>query len=174
MSPCLSATLCTWIVNLYCIGFSFGGLLAIYITASIWRTSYIRRDVLQKNVICIIFGLPVVDIPYIKEVAGKFPEFESTIHSIFSTEDVIPQLSKPLTSTNSPFLTTPVKTGMTSPRPARRSSISHTDGEQVVKSKVVIIRVYDNQNDITYVATCGIFLSNHYMQYVHLYYLSTL
>lgn len=119
----------------------------MYVMASIWRTSYIRKDILHRRVICITFGLPVVSIPYIKEVAEMFPKFESTIHSIFSTEDVIPQLLKPLTSTSSPFLSasvktersspTSVKTGMTSPRPARRSSISRTDREQVVKSEKV-------------------------------------
>ena len=128
----------------------------MYVMASIWRTSYIRKDVLHRKVICITFGLPLVNIPYIKEVAEMFPKFESTIHSIFSTEDVIPQLMKPLTSTNSPFLSvsvkteksspTSVKTGMSSPRPARRSSISHTEREQVIKSEMVSLQGHKNQN----------------------------
>ena len=76
------------------IGFSFGGLLAAYITSRIWSTSYIRKDVLGKRVICITFGQPVITVPCIRQVAENCPEFESSIHSIFSTEDVIPHLMR--------------------------------------------------------------------------------
>ena len=108
-------------------------------TASIWKMNYIRKDILDKRVICITFGQPIASIRYIKQVAEKFPEFESTIHSVFSTEDVIPHLMWPLTCADVLFppaskignpssptplgLPAPVKNGRPSPPPLAPASV---------------------------------------------------
>ena len=42
--------------------------------------------------VCITFGQPLLGIPLLQEVAGKIPQFESIIHSVFDKEDVMPQL----------------------------------------------------------------------------------
>ena len=77
---------------LSCTGFSFGGMLACCVAANIWNKSYINTDALEKSVVCITFGQPLLSIPLVQEVVKKFPRFEATIHSIFDKEDIIPRL----------------------------------------------------------------------------------
>ena len=77
---------------IHSVGFSFGGLLACYIAANIWKNSYISIDELKRSVACISFGQPLVTLSFIQDVIKKFPTFEDTIHSIFDKEDIVPRL----------------------------------------------------------------------------------
>ena len=70
-----------------CVGFSFGGMLACYVAANLWRKSFISGDVLEKNVLCITFGQPLITIPYVEEAIKDFPALESTIHCVYDKED---------------------------------------------------------------------------------------
>ena len=42
--------------------------------------------------VCITFGQPLLSIPLLQDIARRIPQFESTIHSVFDREDVVPQL----------------------------------------------------------------------------------
>ena len=42
--------------------------------------------------ICITFGQPPIDIPYVQETINNNPKFENTIHSIYDQEDIFPKL----------------------------------------------------------------------------------
>ena len=114
--------------------------MAVYIAASIWRTSYISKDVLEKNVVCITYGQPVVAIGYINQVAEKSPQFKSTIHSIFSTEDAIPHMMRPLACAGS-LPPVSVKTGKHTalPQVSKLPSTSSTvgSGAKAVESEMV-------------------------------------
>lgn len=80
---------------LYCLflkGFSFGGMLACYVAATLWKKSFISGDVLEKNVVCITFGQPLIAIPFVEEVIKDFPQFEATIHAIYDKDDFFPRV----------------------------------------------------------------------------------
>lgn len=77
---------------LYFIGFSFGGMLACYAAANLWKKSFISGDVLEKNVICITFGQPLIPIPYVEEAIKDFPQFEATIHAVYDKDDFFPRV----------------------------------------------------------------------------------
>ena len=79
-------------VSTFLLGFSFGGMLACCIAANIWRRSPINADVLKEQVICITFGQPLICIPFVQEVIQNSPQFESTIYSMFTKDDIIPGL----------------------------------------------------------------------------------
>ena len=80
------------IVLLFCIGFSFGGLLALAVAASMWKLTLLSADLLKDNLVCITFGLPLISIPLVEETAQECPEFVTTVHSIFLKDDPVPQL----------------------------------------------------------------------------------
>ena len=73
-------------------GFSFGGMLACYMAANLWRMSFISGDVLEKNVICITFGQPLIPIPYVEEAIKDFPKLENTIHAVYEKDDFFPRV----------------------------------------------------------------------------------
>ncbi len=75
-------------------GFSFGGTMACNVIAKLWRETYanVSLDVLKKNVVCICFGLPLIQILQVQEAIKDFPSIEETIHSIYCKDDVIPGL----------------------------------------------------------------------------------
>ena len=74
------------------IGFSFGGMLACYVAANIWKKSYISIGVLERRVACITFGQPLITLPFVQDTIQKFPQFEATVHSVFDKEDIVPRL----------------------------------------------------------------------------------
>ena len=76
------------------IGFSFGGLLAIHLTAAMWKLPLITTDILKKNLACITFGQPLINLPLVKEVMEESPEFTSTVHLVFTREDTVPRVAK--------------------------------------------------------------------------------
>ena len=67
-------------------------MLACCNAARLWKETFIGVDVLEKNVICITFGQPLMTIPYVQEAVQNHANFESTIHSIFDQEDIFPRL----------------------------------------------------------------------------------
>ena len=74
------------------IGFSFGGLLASAIAASVWDAPFISSDLLKENMTCITFGQPHVKIEVIQSVARRKPEMISTFHSVYLEDDHIPSV----------------------------------------------------------------------------------
>ena len=75
-------------------GFSYGGLLALSVTASLWRLpNLLSSDLLQRNVCCIAFGLPLFNLPHIQEAIDESPELASTVHSFYVKDDIFPQLN---------------------------------------------------------------------------------
>ena len=72
------------------VGFSFGGMLACCVAANLWEETYVNIDTLQKNVICITFGQPMINIPFVQEAIKHFPQLRNTIHLIYDKEDIFP------------------------------------------------------------------------------------
>ena len=84
---------CMPYLTFYCMtGFSFGGLLACAVTASVWETPYISTDLLRQNLVCITFDQPHVAMPMLDRVASQRPELVSTIHSFHCEDDPVPRL----------------------------------------------------------------------------------
>ena len=77
-------------IHLTCVGFSFGGMLACSIAAVLWKDSCIPIEVLEKNVVCITYGQPVISIPSVQHVIKNIPHFQDTIYCVFTKEDVFP------------------------------------------------------------------------------------
>ncbi len=74
------------------VGFSFGGLLASALAAMVWNTPYIGADLLKDHMVCITFGQPHVTVPLLADVARQRAELASTIHCIYSQDDMVPRL----------------------------------------------------------------------------------
>ena len=77
---------------LFHVGFSFGGMLACCVAANIWKKSFLSPQVLEKNMICITFGQPLMGIAFVQEVIRMFPVFENTIHSVLDKRDLVPRI----------------------------------------------------------------------------------
>ncbi len=73
-------------------GFSLGGLLALSVSALLWKLPLLSMEVLKKSVICITFGQPLISLPHVKDVVQGTPEFEGIVHSIFIKEDSVPRV----------------------------------------------------------------------------------
>ena len=67
-------------------------MLACYVAATLWKKSFISGDVLEKNVVCITFGQPLIAIPYVEKAIKDFPQFEATIHTVYDKEDFFPRV----------------------------------------------------------------------------------
>ena len=69
-------------------------MLACYVAASLWKESFITVDILERNVMCITFGQPLIGISFdFKSVATPlFEKFQSSIHAFFDREDLFPAL----------------------------------------------------------------------------------
>ena len=75
-------------------GFSFGGLLACAIAVSVWNTPYLSTDLLIENLACVTFGQPFVAEQLVKRVALTRPGIVSTLHAIYTQDDVVPSLMR--------------------------------------------------------------------------------
>ena len=73
-------------------GFSFGGLLACAVAASVWDTPYIGGDLLKEKLTCITFGQPHVSVEVTARLAMMRPEMAATLHAIYTQDDVVPRL----------------------------------------------------------------------------------
>ena len=75
------------------VGYSFGGMLACYVAANLWKENCVTLDVLQRNVICITFGQPLIELPFVNNATGRFSEaFKRSVHTYFSHDDPLPFL----------------------------------------------------------------------------------
>ena len=73
------------------IGFSYGGMLACCVTSYLWRAGFLLSvALLQKNVTCITFGQPLINIPFVHDTIMRFPELEETIHLVLDEQDKLP------------------------------------------------------------------------------------
>ena len=73
------------------LGFSYGGLLATCFTSHLWRAGILLRvPLLQKNVMCITFGQPLISIPFVNNTILRFPALENTIHLVLNKQDKVP------------------------------------------------------------------------------------
>lgn len=65
-------------------------MLACCVAANLWKETYVSIDTLQKNVICITFGQPMINIPFVEIAIKHFPQLRNIIHMIYDKEDVFP------------------------------------------------------------------------------------
>ena len=75
-------------------GFSFGGLLACAIAASVWNTPYLSTDLLIENLVCVTFGQPFVAEQLVKRVALTRPGIVGTLHAVYTQDDLVPSLMR--------------------------------------------------------------------------------
>lgn len=84
-------------------GFSFGGILAQLCTINLWNLSKdICSELLEKNLLCITFGQPVISFQKIEEFKDR-PFDKSRFHAIYITEDKVPRTLRYLDPTYTEF-----------------------------------------------------------------------
>ena len=66
--------------------------MACHMAAILWKRSSIDRDILKKNIICVIFGQPLIPIPSVEEAINDYPQFEDTIHAVYDKDDFFPRV----------------------------------------------------------------------------------
>ena len=79
----------------YCklnLGFSFGGILARYLTAKLWDSQLLSSTDLLQNVACITFGIPLIPVANIQKIGKKYPDLQKTFYSFFLSNDILPTL----------------------------------------------------------------------------------
>ena len=74
------------------VGFSFGSLLALSVTASLWKQGLLSTSILEKNLCCISLSAPLINLPVLQEVLLEMPQIKSTLHSIVAKGDILPRL----------------------------------------------------------------------------------
>ena len=84
----------TSITTEFFLGFSFGALLASTVAAQVWDLPYLSSDLLKENLACITFGQPHVTLQIVQKVAMQRPDFTTTIHTVYSQDDCVPQLMR--------------------------------------------------------------------------------
>ncbi len=77
---------------IFTVGFSYGGMLACFVAAILWKDSCIPIEALEQNVVCITYGQPVISIPYVQQVVKDIPHFHDTIYCVFEKADVLPSV----------------------------------------------------------------------------------
>ena len=74
-------------------GFSSGGLLACMVSSMLWKdSSFIGSDELKANTMCLTFGQPIINMPFISDLVQKYPDFTATLHQVYLKSDLIPQI----------------------------------------------------------------------------------
>ena len=145
-------------IDLCFVGFSFGGLLALSITARIWRLSLIAVAELRKKVICIAFGVPMLDIPAVSKTVVECPAMESIVHLIYLKDDMFPRLMRFMNLLRLPVVHDPAER-------LKHLSIADSEGRTqvqmivITKSKILLcmlIQAFDNQ----FIMDCLISLQN--------------
>ncbi len=51
-------------------------------------------DLLKDHLVCITFGQPHVTVPLLADVGRQRAELASTIHCVYSHDDMVPRLMK--------------------------------------------------------------------------------
>lgn len=68
-------------------------MLACCVTSYLWRAGFLLSvALLQKNVTCITFGQPLINIPFVENTLVRFPELEDIIHLVLDKQDKVPGL----------------------------------------------------------------------------------
>ena len=81
------------VIDCMYVGYLFGGMLACYVAANLWKENCVTLDVLQRNVICITFGQPLIELPFVNNATDRFSEaFKRSVHTYFSHDDPLPFL----------------------------------------------------------------------------------
>jgi GTP-binding protein EngB required for normal cell division len=70
-------------------GFSFGGMLACCVCVRLWKSTT-KQEVLLQRATCITFGQPLLKIKMVEEEIRVSPQFEKSIHSVYSMDDNVP------------------------------------------------------------------------------------
>lgn len=74
------------------VGFSFGGTLAHLCTTHLWSLSQgICPELLEKNLLCITFGQPIISLPQTANFMDRIAD-SSRFHAIYITGDIIPRM----------------------------------------------------------------------------------
>ena len=90
MIPCITACWITFIR--YTVGFSFGGILAQLCGLYLWSLSQgICPELLERNLLCITFGQPIISLPKIANYAEKDVN-KNRFHAIYISDDKVPSL----------------------------------------------------------------------------------
>lgn len=74
------------------LGFSFGGLLAVAMHSFLWRQTCLSIDELQKNIACVAFAPPHVNVDIITDTLLKYPLIKENTYIFYSKNDFFPQM----------------------------------------------------------------------------------
>ena len=78
----------------FTIGFSFGGILAHLCATQLWSLSQgICSELLEKNLLCITFGQPIITLPQVSNFVGSVVD-KSRFHAIYLSDDIIPTMMR--------------------------------------------------------------------------------
>ena len=66
--------------------------MASCIAAHLWNESFLTVKQLRSNVMCITFGQPFIEVPYIRKAIDHFSDLKYTFHYIYDEEDLFPSL----------------------------------------------------------------------------------
>ncbi len=67
-------------------------MLASYVTATLWKESYIPIADLEKNVVCVTYGQPLVKVPLVEHVVKCYEHFQDTVYHVYDREDDFPRV----------------------------------------------------------------------------------
>ena len=74
------------------VGFSFGGILAQLCDLYLWSLSQgICPELLERNLLCITFGQPMISLPKIAYYADRIVD-KNRFHAIYISDDKVPTL----------------------------------------------------------------------------------
>jgi hypothetical protein len=81
-------------------GFSFGGVLAHLCATHLWSLSQgICPELLEKNLLCITFGQPIIPLPRAPNFSDRVAD-KSRFHAIYIDDDIIPRMLRYLDPTS--------------------------------------------------------------------------
>ncbi len=60
--------------------------------ANLCRESYLTSDQISSNVVCITFGLPLVNIASVMETAQQIPVLNTILHNVLMENDILPKI----------------------------------------------------------------------------------
>lgn len=61
-------------------------------TATLWKESYIPITDLEKNVVCVTYGQPLVKVPLVEHVVKCYEHFQDTVYHVYDREDTFPRV----------------------------------------------------------------------------------
>ena len=68
-------------------------MLALSVAAFLWKSPITSTSMLEKNLCCIVFSPPLINLPLLQEVCAESPQILPTLHSIILHNDFVPQLT---------------------------------------------------------------------------------